>query len=334
MKRIIVFAFMLFISAVSFAQMMPDSTVQFVARWNVGEKYSYWCEEKKYEVYNGTDTVNVKKKSEIRIFEVIAKTDSTYQIRLTYKDSKSSDPNDQLADEIAKKVLGETQVLFSTGIYGNIISVDNLQELVQQQISLVDPLIDAVYDSLPEEQKSYTDKEAIKEWTLKACQDENAVLTSVLDEISHLYMFHGARLKIDEEYSLETEMGTILPDMPPVKAVMKFWADKEYTDEYSALCRIYSEADKEQFSSFTMAATGDAMANSLAMPDSVRTIVNESIRSATKAVDGSAEEYVALEVHLNTGWPLNYSYARKITIIVDDSKREVITERDNNIIVE
>ena len=124
---------MLFISAVSFAQMMPDSTVQFVARWNVGDKYSYWCEEKKYEVYNGTDTVNVKKKSEIRIFEVIAKTDSTYQIRLTYKDSKSSDPNDQLADEIAKKVLGETQVLFSTGIYGNIISVDNLQELVQQK---------------------------------------------------------------------------------------------------------------------------------------------------------------------------------------------------------
>ena len=52
MKRIIVSAFMLFISAVSFAQMMPDSTVQFVARWNVGDKYSYWCEEKKYEVYN------------------------------------------------------------------------------------------------------------------------------------------------------------------------------------------------------------------------------------------------------------------------------------------
>ena len=47
------------------AQMMPDSTVQFVAYWNVGDKYQYSFESISKEVDAQGDTTIVKESLEI-----------------------------------------------------------------------------------------------------------------------------------------------------------------------------------------------------------------------------------------------------------------------------
>ena len=57
------------------AQMMPDSTVQFVAYWNIGDKYQYNFETIEKEVDANGDTTIVKQSNEIIEFEVVAKTD-------------------------------------------------------------------------------------------------------------------------------------------------------------------------------------------------------------------------------------------------------------------
>jgi len=54
------------------AQMMPDSTVNICAYWELGDKYEYRCSESSYSV-EGTDTTDVEHSSEIFTIEVIAK---------------------------------------------------------------------------------------------------------------------------------------------------------------------------------------------------------------------------------------------------------------------
>ena len=82
------------------AQMMPDSTVQFVAYWNVGDKYQYNFESIDKEVDANGDTTIVKQSYEVIEFEVVAKTDESYQIKMTTLEEENSDPQGKLIDKI------------------------------------------------------------------------------------------------------------------------------------------------------------------------------------------------------------------------------------------
>lgn len=73
------------------AQMMPDSTVQIVSYWQVGDKYAYTCERSSKEVDAQGDTTSRKYSMETMEFEVVGMTDETYQLKLSYKDSEYSD---------------------------------------------------------------------------------------------------------------------------------------------------------------------------------------------------------------------------------------------------
>lgn len=83
--------------------MMPDSTVQIVAYWEFGDKYACNCERSSKKVDQKGGTVSVEYSSEIMEFEVVGKTDTSYQIKLTYYDEESSDPQDQLINDIMEK---------------------------------------------------------------------------------------------------------------------------------------------------------------------------------------------------------------------------------------
>ena len=50
MKRIITITAALLMALSAAAQMMPDSTVQIVSYWQVGDKYAYTCERSSKEV--------------------------------------------------------------------------------------------------------------------------------------------------------------------------------------------------------------------------------------------------------------------------------------------
>ena len=50
MKRIITITAALLTALGAAAQMMPDSTVQIVSYWQVGDKYAYTCERSSKEV--------------------------------------------------------------------------------------------------------------------------------------------------------------------------------------------------------------------------------------------------------------------------------------------
>lgn len=58
MKRIITITAALLMALSAAAQMMPDSTVQIVSYWQVGDKYAYTCERSSKEVDAQGDTTS------------------------------------------------------------------------------------------------------------------------------------------------------------------------------------------------------------------------------------------------------------------------------------
>ena len=90
MKKLIAAAFAACLSLSALAQMMPDSTFQVVAYWSKGDKISYQCTDRTVKkTPDGQEEVQ-NSSSEVRTFEVIDQTDTTYTLRLTYSDVFSS----------------------------------------------------------------------------------------------------------------------------------------------------------------------------------------------------------------------------------------------------
>ena len=135
------------------AQMMPDSTAQVCAYWSVGDKYDYYVEESTKKVNGQGDTISNVLSSQIMRFEVVGSTDSSYQIRLTYLDEKSTDPQNELIYQISRELGIETPVLFSTNAHGILMSIDNIDELMKESEKLIDPMVEIVKASVPDAEK-------------------------------------------------------------------------------------------------------------------------------------------------------------------------------------
>ena len=85
MKRLALLLCFALVGFAAAAQMMPDSTVQFVARWNPGDKQVYDVSRTEYKV-SGKDTTDVEKFTQIMGIEVLSKKEDTYQLCITYQD--------------------------------------------------------------------------------------------------------------------------------------------------------------------------------------------------------------------------------------------------------
>ena len=93
MKRLIPILAGLFAGIMpAFAQMLPDSTVQVVAYWELGDKQKYQVETAKYRIAQG-DTTVVEKSAEIFEFEVVAADEEKgYRVKVTSLETQYSDP--------------------------------------------------------------------------------------------------------------------------------------------------------------------------------------------------------------------------------------------------
>lgn len=75
------------------AQMMPDSTVRIIARWEVGDRMDYTLLERSYSFDADHNETRISSSSRTLRFEVVAETDSTYTLVLRQDDLP--DPGDE-----------------------------------------------------------------------------------------------------------------------------------------------------------------------------------------------------------------------------------------------
>ena len=97
--------------------------------------------------------------------------------------------------------------------------------------------------------------------------------------------------------------------------------DENYTDSTSVVIRTYQEAEKGALAPFIANMLGQ-MAQNVTSED-----VSEGVSYISQA-DMTMEDFQVLEVHLDTGWPLFYSFNREVvTRLGDQEQSQVVLKR-------
>ncbi len=93
MRKLLLTLSALLCAAALGAQMMPDSTVQVIAYWEVGDKMDYTLVEKVFDLdAEGAETLRTSASENIH-FEVVAATDSTYTLQVRVDERSDQGPD-------------------------------------------------------------------------------------------------------------------------------------------------------------------------------------------------------------------------------------------------
>ena len=312
MKRVLTLILLILSSAVVRAQMMPDSTVQTVAYWFIGDKYSYQLEESKVNVMNDTDTVLVEKSAQILTFEVIDSTAAGYRIRVTSLDDQHSDYGRMELNRKLEKLMGDIPVEFETDPNGTFLQISPVTFTQKEK----DKMLDVALDHYKKE-KNLSNKE-LKELRglVSALLTPEYLTNATLNLISPLLFFHGTRLEIDKHYPFDTEiqpLSAVSDKMLEMKG--EFWADGEWTDEKSVILHCIQSIDEEQLKPFIASV--------------ISTFSKDAgwIDEATNGLQMRLCDLITEEVHLPTGWPIYYAYDRHIIVTDGEKTQEQIISR-------
>ena len=323
MKKHILLVFGLFVGLFpAFAQMMPDSTVQVVAYWELGDKHVYQMESAKYKVEQG-DTTVVEKSAELLQFEVVAADEEKgYRIKVTSLDKQNSNPTLAAISEKMRERFGEEAYYFETSPYGEFLKGLPIEGLEEQADALVQEIAKTV------QQKSPGVEADLIIPLIRQMISPETLTTAIEAEYSPLFAFHGSRLDIKGEYSFEDTIPSLIGD-GVLKMDSRFWVDEELSDEYSVVLRVFKQADEEQTRQMLVSILG-GMLQAMAPDEDARAEVEEVYKDARMSV----EDYLLEEIHLGTGWPIAWRFTRETNIEMDGKQQGQIVVKSFEIIVE
>ena len=320
------------------AQMMPDSTVQVVAYWEVGDQMEYIYTEHKYEIdADGNEKLTASSSENIR-FEVTAATDSSYTLLVHYDnlfDSELLDVPDGTFPDIPFRI--------RTSEFGTFEELENLDEIVASIQKVIPRFAKMAWDELPPEHKKEISRKDLEK-VMAGLYSEDTIFKSCLEELAPLFFYHGARLDTTEVYSFyEDVSGLFGGDSIPVPS--SFWVDPKLTDDYSVVLHKETVADDEQASALVRAyliAVGKTVAGVMdGATVELETNADESIRK--DEMTATYHDYIDEEIHLETGWPIHWMFdrvflvntkdgssgahiVREITIAPDETEEEAAAE--------
>lgn len=332
MKKLSIILIVLFTAVGASAQILPDSTVQICSNWAVGEQYDYYVDKSVKKVNSQGDTTTNELTSMIMRFEVTGKSESAYQMQLTYLDEKSTNQQTELIYQISRESGVNMPIRFTTSQHGTLMSIDNLEEIAAEYEKLLDPIIEISTANLTEAEKKTLDTSELREVLRAMLCNPQTIQTGILDDIGRLYFFHGARLEMDETYKMEEPLSFVFPGVDNITANTNIWVDGEFTDEYSAVCRTYTCAELgDEFLVDAVEGAMDMVTDAMAVPDSLKTQLKEEINSRTDkqsiGYQFILEQYTTEEVHLATGWPLNLYINKYIKAGTSAEETEETIER-------
>lgn len=301
----------------AFAQMMPDSSVQVVAYWNVGDKYLYQVENIKSNIVHG-DTTVVEKSAELLEFEVVsADEEKGYRVKVTSRDSQMSDPAKAAVKEKMIERFGNDVYFFETGPYGEFLRILPVEGPDGQS----DALSEEITDAILQQDTTGLDRNALLQMVRQMLQSE--VLTaSLAGEISPLFAYHGSRLSLKDEYTFEDAV-----PMPITGGMLKmngrFWVSQQWTDAYSVVIQMYKEADPED-AKRVITSFLDGMVKSLAGKNATDI---PSVEEVYKDARIEIEDFMLEEVHLDTGWPLEWHFTRRSQVEMEGKSQNQLMRR-------
>ena len=311
----------------AFAQMLPDSTVQVVANWKVGDKLQYEYESLDYKI-NGADTTLTKSSYEVIELEVVEHNeDNGYRFKATYLVEDYSDSVVRILSNISDKYRGNSAYYFETnnlGAFSRALPVEGVGEIPE---AMLQEVMDSLAKAKPE---TVIAREPIVA-LLRQIYTPEMMTQSVVTEFSPLFFFHGVKYELDREYSYEEETPALIGNQN-IKMDATFWADGEDTDDYSALLCLYKEANEEQLKPFMISFLMQVIKPMF--PDEN----SEEAKAALDEIFGQSKmemkDIMWEEVHLPTGWPLNLVFTRTVHVKAAENESTLLQKKTFKAILE
>lgn len=320
MKRLVLLiAFVL--SAVSAsAQLMPDGSVQIVAYWKLGSVAPYQYKERTETVSEKGDTTVTRSSSEVRIFEVIGQTDSTYTLKTTYKDIYYTDASLGLMSELMGEI-AETVVLQTvTDELGSIKHFGNLDELEKSIKATIPKYVDAYLKRTDKESRKVLDKKELIKVLEQMLANPQALQTMCLNDVAPMLQYHGARLDTSDIYTVPYNF--FLANGESISVNSQLFVDSAETDSTSVVIRTYAHAEGDQLlpSLVAMLTPTIRAIDKTVDTEEINKLVLEAIEE--QGLKMVMNDYTATVIHLPTGWPISHSTIRDVIVTDKDGKKK------------
>ncbi len=316
MKKFVLVLALLTVALPAAAQLMDDGTVQIVGYWSRGDKYDYDYSKTKSRIIDG-DTTVLSTMTERLTFEVVDSTATSYTLSLTFSDMRTSDESAQRVHDVVAAAGLEDITLLRTSEMGTFHMIANLDECLEQGRKAAEVAAPAIYAEISDEQKQAIPYDRFADMMKGMMGDPKAIQQANMEYIGRFFFYHGARLKIGHEYSIEDSIQGLFGGTAPT--TLYFWADKELTDEVSAVMYTYNEIDAKDVTTKSM----DNAMHALGLGDMVS---EGGFAAVTGNLQLKIEDSSTVEVHLDSGWPLNIIQIRDI-IATDENGKSVITQQ-------
>ena len=328
MKKTILLILGLFAGVISaLAQMMPDSTYQIVAYWEVGDKYNYQVEQTKYKVKNGTDTTDVERSAHLLTLEIVDATDSTYRVRVKADNYQYSNQQKEARTEGLVQQYGNEPFEFETDEFGTFRRI----LISDEQIEAVYPVLDDIVDRTANDQNMDAVARDAYRKMMRQMFTKEKVIGIYEEEITPLLIFHGKRLNHDTEVEYDTELPSALGDDVPIQMKGLIWVDQEWTDEYSIVIHSDLDSGKEGMLPY-MNAFVENLKSSLG--NGVNEEAVKEMQSIIENGEFNRTDSMVEEIHLDTGWPIYYEYEQRVILKNGDMSQEQYQDKTVKLILE
>lgn len=304
-------------SIVSQAQVnSQDSTVAFIAYWNLGDKYYFDHKATEYRI-TGTDTVRTDHDTERFSLEVIDSTSHSYLLEyrcLAETHFTQDSLENQLLEKLQKELSQDIAIRIQTDEFGSIQKITNLKEIR----SLLDKVAKKTKKLLLREIKQQAkaqgsglpDKEALAfldgmmSVIFNAYTSEQGILAS-MSYLTRLFDYHGAALRLDSTYTSSyftpSPFGADKDSIPT-----RTYVSCEMVNEDSLYVQCYcsNEYDTEK------------LVNSLIESFNQNSDSEHQIPHEPEAPVFYMEDYYNQVIHVGAGWTTEL-YSRRTTVNKD-----------------
>lgn len=313
MKKTLTLLAGLCMGALCFGQKLSDTEVQVIAYWDKGDVMVYDFSEKKTTTVNGEE-VSSNSASEKHVFEITGATEKSYVVRFSYEDILNYPVIPGAFGEVAERIMDNMWFETLTDELGTVQELTNMEgafEALRARIPVMTDRVLSKYTAEELQEEGVSRDMLVQSFTAGLCQE--AFLEKIcLKNVSPLFLYHGARFNLDQEYTVPQNLIEVLGD-GDLEVDWKFWAaSSECTEDYVVI-HAYAEAGKE------------------ALKPLLRDLMMESDPELSQAdmeemlgeTDARLEHYSTIVVHLASGWPIQWYEKRIVTL--DDGDTTVIS---------
>ena len=329
-RGLILSAIALMASVAAYAQMMPDSTVQIVAYWSKGDKVAYDCTTTSYTADENGNRSEVSATSETRVFEVLDEREDGYTLRLSYRNVFNPNPVEYLTPEESRELNENFTITFTTDEFGSVTGIVNSEECNAVLVDIIDGMVERKWKEMDKEARKAISKEQFSDY-LKSlfCSEEVLSLIAGAD-ITPFFTYHGARLDTTQLYSFPQDFTLPIAGNETFEVETELWVDEKLTDENSAVICTDAMATKEILIPKVLDYTVQMMRQAAEMAEEEITeddVANLNDELSRQLQDMTMEVYSTTEIHLPSGWPLQWYNTREIVVVSEDVMTKKVIEQ-------